>query len=65
VLIGSVLIATAIGCWMLIPRYGLNGAAFGIMIGTVVNIIGNLSVVWHSLYVKREPSISDTGVLEG
>ncbi|MHC4843314.1 MAG: oligosaccharide flippase family protein [Planctomycetota bacterium] len=56
VLVGSVLIATTIGCWMLIPRYGLNGAAFGVMIGSVVNVIGNLLVVWHCLHLKKEPA---------
>lgn len=68
VLVGSVLIATTIGCWMLIPRYGLYGAAFGIMTGTVVNIIGNLLVVWHSLRLKRESvkeRIFDVSTLEG
>jgi len=54
VLIGSVLIATTLGCWMLIPRYGLIGAAIGMMMGTAVNTIGNLLVVWHCLHLKKK-----------
>ncbi|HLF28449.1 MAG TPA: lipopolysaccharide biosynthesis protein [Anaerolineae bacterium] len=39
----------ALGCYLLVPSSGLQGAALAIIISEIVRLVGSLAVVWHAL----------------
>lgn len=45
--------ATAAACWILIPIYGLAGAALAMGAGNVVQVVGSLVVLVHSMRKAR------------
>ena len=52
----ATLLATAAACFVLVPRYGLTGAAMAMAIATVVQGIGSGAVVAHALRRTKAPS---------
>jgi O-antigen/teichoic acid export membrane protein len=49
---------TALACWLLIPRFGLTGSAYAVMIGSVFLCAGSAVLVFTSL--RSEPAVSVT-----
>jgi O-antigen/teichoic acid export membrane protein len=45
VLLALVVVMEAIGCWALVPHMGLTGAAFGSLIGSIVQFIGTAALL--------------------
>ena len=41
-----VLAVTATGCWILVPRHGLVGAAWALMAASLTQMVGSAGVVW-------------------
>jgi O-antigen/teichoic acid export membrane protein len=41
--------ATILGCWFLIPRYQLNGAAIALLLSAIVGLLGNVWVMRSTL----------------
>ena len=52
-------ITTVIGCLLLIPSYGMLGAAWAVVISSVVQVVASLSVVLHSIYSNDHLIASD------
>jgi O-antigen/teichoic acid export membrane protein len=51
----AALLAIAAACALLVPRYGLVGAALATAVGTVVQAIGSVIVIRHALSRGRHP----------
>jgi O-antigen/teichoic acid export membrane protein len=47
----------AVGCYLLVPSGGLQGAAVAIIISEVVRLVGSVAAVWHALRALRRQSI--------
>jgi len=47
---------TALACWIMIPRLGLTGSAFAVLIGAVFSCLGSAYIVAHSLRLRGPAS---------
>jgi O-antigen/teichoic acid export membrane protein len=45
-------VVTALACWTMIPRWGLAGSAYALLIGTIVSCAGSAYIVAHSLRLR-------------
>ncbi len=48
----------ALGCFLLVPSGGLQGAAVAVIISEVVRLVGSSAVVWHALRALQRHSIT-------
>jgi len=50
----------ALGCFLLIPSAGLQGAALAVIISEIVRLLGSLAAVWHALRtLQRRAGVPD------
>ncbi|MEZ4736136.1 MAG: hypothetical protein R3E79_54300 [Caldilineaceae bacterium] len=50
----------ALGCFLLIPSAGLQGAALAVIISEIVRLLGSLAAVWHALRtLQRRAAVPD------
>ncbi|MBI1879486.1 MAG: lipopolysaccharide biosynthesis protein [Chloroflexi bacterium] len=55
----------ALGCYLLVPSAGLEGAAIGIIISELLRLVGSLAAVWHALRaLDRRSIISEPQILD-
>lgn len=47
-------ITTLAGCWLLVPRLGLNGAGIALLISAIVQCAGLAVVTWKAMKARRE-----------
>ncbi|HKZ80886.1 MAG TPA: hypothetical protein VJ124_21620 [Pyrinomonadaceae bacterium] len=53
-------VTVALGCYILVPSSGLQGAAVAIIISELVRLAGSLAVVWHALRsLHRRPRATE------
>jgi O-antigen/teichoic acid export membrane protein len=50
-------VTVALGCYLLVPSGGLQGAAVAIIISELVRLAGSIAAVWHALRALRRQSI--------
>jgi O-antigen/teichoic acid export membrane protein len=48
----------ALGCFLLVPSAGLQGAAIAVIISELVRLLGSLAAVWHALRALHRRSSS-------
>ncbi len=53
-----VVTAALIACFLLIPTYGLLGAAFAMVIASLVQLLGSLAVILHVFHTQRKQQLS-------
>jgi O-antigen/teichoic acid export membrane protein len=60
---GAGLFAVLIGSWLLVPTHGLMGAAWAILAGSTVTMLGTIALNWSLYKVRREKLCVGQGIL--
>ncbi|MQA31284.1 MAG: oligosaccharide flippase family protein [Luteitalea sp.] len=53
-LFGTVTAVTTVAALILVPRYGLVGAAWAVLLGTVAQSLGSGLILWYAVRIQRE-----------
>ncbi len=52
--IAGMTMTTMVGSWLLIPRLGLNGAGFALLLSAIVQLVGLTLVTWRAMNARRK-----------
>ncbi len=50
---GLVLVVAIVACWLLVPAYGIHGAAMALLFAAVGRLVLQTSVVAYAIFIKR------------
>lgn len=55
-LFAAVVLVTALGCWLLVPRWGLRGAAVALGLSSLTQLVGSAFILWYAIRANVEQS---------